>query len=271
MNFLLHYAVIAPGDIEPMRFSTVLVCLLSAPSLVDAQTSPGLALAGYGYSIPQAAVIAAPGELVVVSVYGIGTRVPNPLFGGTPKMQLGGLSVTLTQAAEPKSVPVPLFGIQQTPCAGHITGCLPSTSLTVQIPFELGDISASGVLPSLTTAEGGVATGQVPILPVTDSLHILNSCDNTLIYYSLSAEVTHGQCAPMILHAHGPLVSASSPVVPGETLIMNVYGMGMVNNAFWSYCNCITNRPVQPFTITSVSDSERRWQNLEVLYQASGP
>jgi hypothetical protein len=54
----------------------------------------------------------------------------------------------------------------------------------------------------------------------------------------------------MILHAHGPLVSASSPAVPGETLIMNVYGMGMVNDAFWSYCNCNTTRPVQPFTLT---------------------
>lgn len=224
-----------------MPLKLTLALSIGALSLA-AQSGPGLALAGYGYQIPQTAMQAAPGQLTVVSVYGLQTKIPSPVFAGGPVSQLSGISVSLTQEGQ-SPVPVMLYGLQQSPCPGHVSGCQSMTSITVQVPFELGQISSSGVLPALTIQENGSTAGQIPILPVSDSLHILNSCDPTLIYYSLSAEVPTGACAPMVLHAHGPLVSAASPAIPGETLIVFVYGMGATDTSF-------RGQPTLPFTLT---------------------
>ena len=229
-------------EVHSLLLKLTLAVSIGALSLA-AQSGSGLALAGYGYQIPQTAMLAAPGQLLVVSVYGLQTKIPNSVFVGGPDHEVNGISVSLTQEGQ-SPVPVGLYGYQQNPCSGHVSGCQPMTSLTVQIPFELGQISASGLLPALEIRDNGAAAGQVPILPVTDRVHILNSCDAVMLSVILSYQAPAGTCAPIVQHGgYGPLVTVYSPTAPGETLSMFLYGMGATDGPFQS-------RPTLPFTLT---------------------
>jgi uncharacterized protein (TIGR03437 family) len=209
-----------------LSISLLALSLTAMPSLW-AQNANGLALAGYGYDVPKSVVVAAPGQVIVVSVYGIHTVIPIPLGDNSLPKQIGGMSVTLTQPHGPSPLPVSLFGIQQTACPPQ-TACAPVTSISLLMPFELiPETPALGAVPPLLTIqENGTTTGQIQVLPVPDSVHMLNSCDQTLIYMSAASELPRGTCAPMVLHAHGPLVTAQHPAAPGEILVMFAYGLG---------------------------------------------
>ncbi|HZO53522.1 MAG TPA: hypothetical protein VFB63_12470 [Bryobacteraceae bacterium] len=60
-----------------MRNITLLLCL-GLP--LAAQSIPAT-LAGAGYRTPPSAIEAAPGQVLIVSLNGAQTRVPNPVFG----------------------------------------------------------------------------------------------------------------------------------------------------------------------------------------------
>lgn len=113
--------------------------------------------------------------------------------------------------------------VQQTPCPAS-GACSPATSFTIQIPFEFNPNSITRA--TLRIKEGGAVFATVQLNGVTDSVNIINTCDQTGIYLSLADVIPASVCAPMVMHARGPLVSFSAPAVTGETLVVWAYGLG---------------------------------------------
>jgi uncharacterized protein (TIGR03437 family) len=248
---------------------------LALPSLGYAQT--GIAVAGFGYRVPANAIVAAPGQVLTVSVFGVAARIANPVFpapgsAGFPT-EVNGLSADFVQS--PVTVQVQIRGVQQTPCPA--TGvCSPATTFTIQIPDELDPGAASPA--ALRIKEGGAVVANLDLKPVTDSVHIINTCDQTGVYLSLAYDVPAGTCAPMVMHPHGPLVSQTSPAVPGETLVVWAYGLGAVDHPIPPDCCVIPDQyPVamQPFTVNlSFADAGsyplRRLAQLVPTYVGTG-
>ncbi len=239
----------------PGRLS--LLWLIGFCSIAEAQT--GISVAGFGYRKPGNAITAAPGQVMIVSVFGITARIPEPVFpvavNGLPT-EVAGISAEFVQG--PVSVQLEIRGVQQSPCPAS-GPCSPSTSLTIQIPYELNPDSASPAL--LRISEHSVAAADVALNGVTDSVHVINTCDQTGIYLSLAAEVPAGSCVPMVMHARGPRVSSSAPAVPGEELVVWVYGLGAVEHPIPEPCCASPDQlplAVQPVNVNlSYADAGR--------------
>jgi uncharacterized protein (TIGR03437 family) len=211
----------------------------------------GIAVAGFGYRTPANAIVAAPGQLLTVSIFGVAARIANPIFptvqsGGFPT-EVNGLSADFVQG--PVTVQMQIRGVQQTPCPA--TGaCSPATTFTIQMPYELDPGAASPA--ALRIKESGTAVATLDLTPATDSVHIINTCDQTGIFLSLAYDVPAGTCAPMVMHPRGPLVSQTSPAVPGETLVVWAYGLGAIDHPIPPDCCVIPNQvpvTVQPFNV----------------------
>lgn len=224
------------------------LCILASSPLTHAQT--GITVAGFGYRTPADTIVAAPGQVLTVSVFGVATRIPATivpvLTNGLP-MEVNGISADFVQG--PVTVQLGIRAVQQTPCP--TTGaCSPATTLTIQIPYELDP--ASSAKASLRIKEGGATVATVALQPVTDHVHVINTCDQTGIFLSLAADVPAGSCVPMVMHPHGPLVSFSAPAVPGETVVVWAYGMGAIDHPIPDAC-CVTPDQyplaVQPVTV----------------------
>jgi uncharacterized protein (TIGR03437 family) len=224
-----------------------------------AQPQTGLSVAGFGYRKPANTITAAPGQVLTVSSFGILKRIPEPVFpvatNGFPT-EVEGVSVDIVQG--PVTIQLQIRGIQQSACP-TLRACSPATTLTIQIPDELSvDGSAQ---PGLRIKEGGATVAEIEVNPVTDSLHVINTCDQTGIFLSLADGVPAGSCVPMVIHARGPLVSASAPARPGETLILWAYGLGAIEHPISSTCCSTTDQlplAVQPFNVSfSYTDAGR--------------
>ena len=150
-------------------------CSVATASLAFsiAAQAQNLGLVGYGYYLPQPAITAAPGQVMMISVFGIRTPFPVKIANNQLPKQINGVSVTLRQA---NTAPViaGLFGIQQTACSQPAT-CAQVTNITMLMPFELAVDNRPGPLPVLEIQENGVVTGQIPVRPIPDSIHILNA------------------------------------------------------------------------------------------------
>jgi uncharacterized protein (TIGR03437 family) len=226
--------------------------------LSHAQT--GLVVAGAGYSLPGSSITAAPGQVLMVSVFGVTRRIAEPIapvpgIDGLPT-DAGGISVDFVQG--PLTVQLPIRRIQQSPCPAS-GNCSPATSIVLQIPYELNPASSADAF--LRVKEAGAKVGEVIIKPVTDNIHVLNTCDELGIFLSAADGVPAGTCAPVVMHARGPLVSFNAPAIPGETLVVWAYGLGALERPMPEPC-CATPEQlplaVQPFTASfSYFDSGR--------------
>jgi uncharacterized protein (TIGR03437 family) len=228
-----------------------LLPLLALAASYPGRAQTGIVVAGFGYRTPANAIVAAPGQILTVSVFGVAARISSPVFpppdsGGFPT-EVNGISADFVQG--PLTVQMQIRGIQQTPCPPS-GACSPATTLTIQIPYELDPASTSSA--ALRIKEGGAAVATVDLAPALDSVHIINTCDQTGIYLSLAYDVPPGTCAPMVMHPRGPLVSRTSPAVPGETLVVWAYGLGAIDHSIPPDC-CVTPEQnpvaVQPYNV----------------------
>src|SRR5947209_1014323 len=141
--------------------------LLFLAAVAHAQT--GFPVAGFGYRTPANAVTAAPGQVMLVSTFGVVARIPNPIFpvagpDGYPSV-IQGISIDFVQG--PLTVALQIRGVQQTVCP--VAGpCSPATTFTIQIPFELNPDSRFPAV--LRVNESGAATTEVALNAVTDSV-----------------------------------------------------------------------------------------------------
>jgi uncharacterized protein (TIGR03437 family) len=235
---------------------------LTAGCTLSGQIQSGITVAGFGYQTPASTITAAPGQVLTVSVFGIPPGITTVFPVGSPTglpTTVQGISVNFVQG--PLTVQLPIRGVQQTACPSSSStvpsplplgggACSPATTLTIQIPYELEPESAT--LGTLGISSGGSVVATVVIHGVTDSVHVINTCDQTGIYLSLAYAVPAGVCAPMVMHAEGPLVSAASPATAGETLILWAYGLGALNHPVpASCCSSPDQIPLaaQPLTI----------------------
>ncbi len=125
---------------------------------------------------------------------------------GFPKL-VNGPTVEFAQGA--LTVQMDIRGVQQTVCLAAPAVCSPATTCTATMPFEL--IAESRDAAVLRVRENASIVAEVAINAVTDSVHVINTCDQTGIFISAASSVRPGVCAPVVMHARGPLVSESSP------------------------------------------------------------
>ena len=226
------------------RILHILVCLfaLSLGSLFG----QGMTLAGGGYSDPSI-IRVAPGQVTTLFVIGLRTVLSSQPARATNlplPSALAGISVTLNQAGQ-QPLPVPLLSLQQMsicsnggapppppgltpgPPSGLTPDCL-ITTITAQIPFEL-DVANGHTkeqVAELTVSENGNVSKAFRILPITDNLHILNTCD------AFPSEGSFGNsCNAVVTHGDGTPVTANSPAKAGETVVIYAFGLGQTSPA----------------------------------------
>jgi uncharacterized protein (TIGR03437 family) len=210
-----------------MQYTIFLLLLAGLP--LAAQSVP-VGFAGAGYRNPPSIVEAAPGQVLVVSVNGAQARLAEPVQGKpdvtTEPSPVGGFSVDLVQTTG--RTPALLYGVSQTPCAIPSSACVPVTNLTVVVPFTLVDTPISGVA-ALEVKENGRTFAAVPVRAVTDKVHIISSCDDSVVYYSVFGGEDLTQCTAAVVRPRGGLIKPGRPVSPGEQLVAFGYGMGDTN------------------------------------------
>jgi hypothetical protein len=205
--------------------------LLLTITIGGLQAQNAITLAGAGYGSPHAAQDVAPGQLLVVYLFGIQTNISPPAQLQTPTGNgwpntIDGVSVDLVQGNPVVVTPVEVRGIQQAQCA-QPEACAPLTGITIQVPFSLDadSFAKSGLFPELRIGENGKTMGGILLRPVTDSVHVIDTCDNTLIYLSAAFSIPQVVCAPMVMRGDR-LTTVSNPSHAGDQLAMYLYGLG---------------------------------------------
>ena len=189
----------------------VLACLP-----VCAQTVPAGAVAGWGYRNTSPTLEAAPGQVLIVSLHGAQARLTQPVPGTpTPGTLLAttvaGFSAELVQGQ--RRTPVGIYGVSQTETI---------TNITLQIPFAL----AVHQLARLEFKEGSIVLAQLPVRGVSDKIHVITSCDESVIYYSVFGGENLDGCTAAVVRPRGGLNSPQLPFRSGETVVGFAYGMG---------------------------------------------
>ncbi|MBV8841595.1 MAG: hypothetical protein JO307_02185 [Bryobacterales bacterium] len=237
---------------------TLFRCLTVMPlvsSFCCAQPTSAVAgsitLASSGYQVPPAALDVAPGQLIVLHIHGIATTIPSsiavvPDSSGFPHV-LNGISVDLIQGTNATATALELRAIYQTHC---LQPCSAVTGITLQIPFELeSDFLAKGdPAPYLRISENGKAVGALSLRPVSDNIHVLNTCDDSQIYISAAVSVPQDICAPVVM-VGGALNSLYNLAHSGDELAVWLYGMGAVMQQSTGCCVSEIPQPVQVFQL----------------------
>jgi len=173
------------------------VCLLNAQP--SAPGGNAISLAGEGYQTPSPALNVALGQIVVAHLHGIATTIESDIVAvaGPSGFQhtLGGISVDLVEGANATATSLELRAIFQTRC---VDPCRPVTGITLQIPFDLPTDSIA--LPWMRISENGKPAGGVLLLPVTDNVQVINTCDDSRIFISAAYSVPQNVCASDVMH-----------------------------------------------------------------------
>ena len=207
----------------------------------------GMTVVGSGYASPTT-IRVSPGQITTFFVSGLSTDTTKPQKATSLPLpnSLAGISVTINQSSPKQSFPAPLLAVQQLngcsnggapPPATVPSDCLVA-AITVQIPYELslssptiGDAAAPGFTEVLITANG-VTSKAFTILPVTDTLHVIKTCD---VFppkqVDPSQGIVSGGCSAAVTHADGKLVTADAPGKAGEVLVIYAFGFGQTTPA----------------------------------------
>jgi uncharacterized protein (TIGR03437 family) len=205
---------------RPCMHKGIFFGLLFSNSLLVAQS-----VAGSGYLAP-APVSVAPGQIATFYVAGL--------------TSMTGITATLQQSSGNTTAPIQsLRTVSLCPglTAPLSNGCGSLAAVTVQIPYELvsqcplcsqeGDVN----IATLLISQNGQAGTAIELNPLADEVHVLTACDVALAQspYSQPVNLTGLPCAPLVAHADGSLVTASSPASIGEALTAWVFGLGLTN------------------------------------------
>jgi uncharacterized protein (TIGR03437 family) len=139
---------------------------------------------------------------------------------------LAGFSVLLKQTFSAAPLGVPILSVRPVDVCSGIApaACTTHTAISVEIPFELTPNAPGSRLPenfaTLTVVENGDSGEAMPLNPVSDQIHILNSCD-------LPVNPQSSPCRPAVMHADGSPVTADKPAQAGETITLYAYGLGL--------------------------------------------
>ncbi len=222
------------------RIPFVICAILATLGSVYGQ---GITLSGTGYTDPSIVKVA-PGQITTLFVTGLQTVLSSQPVNATGvplPTTLAGVTVTLNLAGS-QSSPVPLLSIQQVsvcspsgtppPASGSTSACF-ITAITLQIPFDLP--VPTGEKPPIATElainENGTVSKTFRVLPITDNLHVINTCDafpapKVIRAGTFQSGAAVQQCAPLATHADGTLITADSPAQAGEEIVIWAFGLG---------------------------------------------
>lgn len=208
-----------------MKHTAILLVFWSAAAF--GQSANYIGSVGYLYPAP---VTVAPGQVVTVFVNGLTTS--------------SNITVTVQQGP-PLTAPILETELPIANCPSIPPSCAPyPAALTVQIPYELfqpcptpNACTALAIATSLVVTQDGATGAQFILNPVADHIHILTACD-TVINGMGTAPFNGLQCTPLVTHADGSLVNASSPAQSNEEVIAYATGLGATNPA------AVTGQPV---------------------------
>jgi hypothetical protein len=207
----------------------------------------GMTLVGSGYTSPTP-IRVSPGQITTLFVSGLslGTAKPQKATSLPLPNSLAGVSVTINQSSPKQSFPAPLLAVQQlSGCSNGGESPLPTVpsdclvaAITVQIPFELslassnvGDAAGPAAAEVVITANG-VTSKAFTIVPVTDNLHVIETCDAFPPKQVDPSQVTGSLgCNAAVTHADGTLVTAAAPGKAGEVLVIYAFGLGQTTPA----------------------------------------
>ncbi len=236
---------------------TLPLASLFLPLRVEAQTAGAITEVGYQAARP---VMVAPGQVVHLRLHGVTTafNLPQVTQGLPLSIFYNGMSVTLQRSGSAAVETMPLlrldgvstcafsldpnsFGASTpTPC-----GTDNSYDLWVQIPFDLvpnapgSDQKCTALTCNLQDAVLTLneVSGQglsIRVLPVTDQVHILNSCTDNIGTVGIEGTSIYASyaCVPAITHGDNTWVTAANPAKPGEELIAYAFGLGAPPTSF---------------------------------------
>src|ERR1700687_2709847 len=156
--------------------------LLSSLFSASVLGQTGNTVFGLGYSEPDFRV--APGDVINLFVQGVGSKLTARVAASSFPLPivLAGISVTLRQAYDPKSVPVPILAVRpMSTCVNRFLSglCGSYLAITVQIPLEI--VGSTGTNPPnfaiLVVSENGVSGGAFELGAGFDQVHVLTLCD----------------------------------------------------------------------------------------------
>jgi hypothetical protein len=234
--------------------------LLAALCAILMNLSPlfgqGMTLTGSGYASPTL-IRVSPGQVTTLFVSGLNTVLTKPQRATSLPLpnSLAGISVTINQSSLKQSVAVPLLAVEQLntcsiavvapppvpPSPTSTPSTVPPecllTAITLQIPYELtplptvaGDSAKASTTEIVVTANG-VASRAFAVLTITDTLHVLNTCDTFPPKGDGSPITVNGGCSSVVTHADGTLVTADAPGKAGEVLVIYTFGLGQTTPA----------------------------------------
>ena len=212
-----------------MRFIRGLLAFVASCGVLLSQGRPAL-LVSTEYRPLQRAFRVSPGQVVTLRIAGLsGSRVPTEFQGDYPIAIEGVRVVVRVSSAEP--IYSRMVGVTAEECTQGPSGCDPTSTVTAQIPFELGRLLGSSGEgagnPILTVESLGARVVSIPLEVVTDQIHILNNCDETAIFVGIFSTVPQNRCTHAVQHLDASLVTADNPATAGETIMLWVLGAGM--------------------------------------------
>ena len=238
-----------------LRIAPALLVVVLSSAQPTSTPSSAINLAGSGYSFPSSALAVAPGQVIVLQVYGVTTAITSPIVpvdgpNGLP-LTLGGISVDLIQGKAATVTNLPLRGIYQTSC---FAPCSPITGITLQIPFALESNAAAvgDPSPQLRISQNGAPAGAVSLNPVTDNVHVFNTCDYDEIYISAAFSVPQNVCAAVVMGGPGIYLNSLYNLASGgDELAMWLFGMGATTAPAGNCCSSPgqLGNPVQAFRL----------------------
>ena len=215
-----------------------------------AQVLPEIKAAGYGVPLrPRFA----PGQ--VLTLFAPGVNVPaTPITNNADTLPLPTTLADITVAAVETSRAggfrgnLPIFGVTNVLYFGGVSAEGPNlAAITVQMPAIEFCPAEAGPNPcwyvpilSVTVMQAGIAVARSEMVAVGTSPHVLNSCDSSVSPF-LSDAVKIGQlmaqCAPIIAHPNGTIVSGENPARLGETVSIYATGLG------WGITSALVGTP----------------------------
>ena len=211
-----------------IRCATALLTAALCGAQPPSTGSNTIILAGTGYRVPSPSLDVAPGQVIVLHVHGVATSIDSNIAAiagptGLPHV-LNGISVDLIQGKAATVTSLELRAAYQTHC---IQPCSTVTGITLQIPFELETDFAvkNDPFPTLRINENGNPVGGVLLHPVSDNVHVINTCDDAQIFISAAVSVPQNVCAHVVM-VGGALNSLYNLAHGGDQLAVWLYGMG---------------------------------------------
>lgn len=212
------------------RFVIAVLCTAACAAQQQPSAANAIVFAAGGYQIPPLALTVAPGQVVVLHVHGVPSVLSAPIKGvpgptGLPTT-LAGISVDLVQGKAGTVTSLGLIGAYQANC---LAPCSLLTGIALQVPFgiETNFGTTGDPLPQLRISQDGTALGAVTLLPVSDSVHVINTCDDSQVSVPAAVSVPQDICAPAVM-VGGALNSLYNLAHGGDELAVWLYGLGAI-------------------------------------------